>query len=70
MGARRPRASGELTPSEWRVVELAAAGRANKEIARALFISVHTVESHLSRAYATLGVHSRTQLAGRLPPSA
>jgi DNA-binding CsgD family transcriptional regulator len=66
VGARRPAGDGELTPSEQRVVELAAAGRANKEIAQALFITVHTVEAHLTHAYAKLGVRSRSQLAGRL----
>src|SRR4051794_20837895 len=35
-------------------------------IAQALFVTVHTVEVHLSHAYAKLGVRSRTQLAGRL----
>jgi DNA-binding CsgD family transcriptional regulator len=45
------------------VVELAIDGRANKEIARALHISIHTVEAHLKHAYEKLGVHSRTQLA-------
>ena len=40
---------------------------ANKEIAQALDLAVHTVEVHLSRAYARLGVRSRTQLAARLP---
>ena len=66
VGARRPRANGELSPSERRVVELAAEGRANKEIARVLHVTVHTVEAHLSRAYAKLGVHSRGQLAARI----
>ncbi len=66
VGARRPRPSGELSDAERRVAELAATGRANKEIARALFISVHTVETHLTRAYAKLGVRSRTQLAARM----
>jgi DNA-binding CsgD family transcriptional regulator len=47
------------------VVELAVEGRPNKEIAGVLFVTVHTVEVHLSRAYAKLGVRSRTQLAGR-----
>ena len=66
VGARRPRASGELTATEREIVELAASGRTNKEIAQALSIAVHTVEVHLSRAYAKLGVRSRSQLAGRL----
>jgi DNA-binding NarL/FixJ family response regulator len=48
------------------VADLAAAGRSNKEIAGALYITVKTVEAHLSHAYAKLGVHSRAQLAGRL----
>ena len=52
--------------AERRVVELAAEGLANKEIARALYVTVHTVEVHLSRAYAKLGVRSRAQLASRL----
>jgi len=66
VGARRPTPSGELTAAERGVAELAAEGRANKEIARALHVTVHTVEVHLSRAYAKLGVRSRAQLAGRL----
>jgi DNA-binding CsgD family transcriptional regulator len=56
----------ELTASERRVVDLAVQGLANKEIAGTLFVAVHTVEVHLSRAYAKLGVRSRTQLARRL----
>jgi len=66
VGARRPQPTGELTEAERRAVELAAEGRSNKEIAQALFISVHTVEVHLSHAYAKLGVRSRAQLARRL----
>jgi len=58
--------SGELTPSERQVTDLVVAGRSNKEIAAALFVSVYTVEAHLSHAYAKLGVRSRTQLARRL----
>jgi DNA-binding NarL/FixJ family response regulator len=67
VGARRPSPSGELTPTERHVAELAAGGRSNKEIARVLHITVSTVEAHLSRAYAKLGVRSRAQLASRLP---
>ena len=66
MGGRRPQRDSELTPGERRVVELAANGASNKEIAQALFVSVHTVETHLTHAYAKLGVRSRGQLAGRL----
>ncbi len=66
VGARRPRQPGELTPAERRVVELAGAGRSNKEIARSLFVTVNTVERHLSRAYHKLGVRSRAELAHRL----
>jgi DNA-binding CsgD family transcriptional regulator len=66
VGARRPRASGELTPAERRVVELASEGRSNKEIAQALFVTVHTVEAHLTNAYGKLGVRSRAQLAARI----
>ena len=63
---RRPATSGELTPTERRVVELAAGGLPNKKIATTLFVTVHTVEVHLAHAYAKLGVRSRTQLAARL----
>jgi DNA-binding NarL/FixJ family response regulator len=66
VGARRPQVEGQLTPAEQRVVELAAEGLANKEIAQRLVVTVHTVEAHLTRAYAKLGVRSRAQLAARL----
>jgi DNA-binding NarL/FixJ family response regulator len=68
VGARRPAPAGTLSEAEARVARLAADGLSNKEIAAALFVTVHTVERHLSRAYAKLGVHSRTQLAKMLPP--
>jgi DNA-binding CsgD family transcriptional regulator len=48
------------------VAELAANGASNKEIALALFVSVHTVETHLTHSYAKLGVRSPAQLASRL----
>jgi DNA-binding CsgD family transcriptional regulator len=52
-----------LTPSELRVVRLAAGGRSNREIAHELFVTLKTVEGHLSRAYAKLGIEGRAQLA-------
>jgi DNA-binding CsgD family transcriptional regulator len=70
VGARRPRPSGELTDTERRAGELAAQGLSNAAIARELFVTVHTVEVHLSRAYAKLGISSRGQLAGRLATGA
>jgi DNA-binding NarL/FixJ family response regulator len=63
VSGRRRRDEHELTPAEGRVVELAADGLSNKEIAKRLFVTVHTVELHLSHAYAKLGVRSRAQLA-------
>jgi DNA-binding CsgD family transcriptional regulator len=65
IGGRAP-SSGELTPVERRVAELVAAGRTNKEVAAALFLSTRTVEGHLSRVYGKLGVHSRVELARKL----
>jgi DNA-binding NarL/FixJ family response regulator len=63
VGGRRPRGSDQLTPTEQRVVDLAVEGLSNKEIAQTLFVTVGTVEAHLSHAYAKLGVRSRAQLA-------
>jgi DNA-binding CsgD family transcriptional regulator len=56
----------DLTGSERRVAELVAGGMTNREVAEALFLSEHTVESHLSSAYRKLGVRSRTELASKL----
>ena len=66
IGARKPQPTGELTPTEQRVAELAIEGMSNKEIAQALFVTVNTVEAHLSHAYAKLGIRSRAQLARML----
>ncbi len=62
---RRPALSGleSLTPSERRIVDLAAAGATNPEIAQTLFVTVKTVEMHLGNAYRKLGIGSRRQLA-------
>ena len=51
-----------LTPTELRVVRLAAEGRSNREIAHQLFVTLKTVEGHLSRAYSKLGIERRGQL--------
>ncbi|MGN6256052.1 MAG: helix-turn-helix transcriptional regulator [Solirubrobacterales bacterium] len=55
-----------LTPSERRVAELAASGMTNRQIAQSLFVTVKTVEAHLSAAYDKLDIESRRQLPARL----
>jgi DNA-binding CsgD family transcriptional regulator len=52
-----------LTPTELRVVQLASDGLSNPEIGARLFVSRSTVKTHLSRAFAKLGVSNRTELA-------
>ena len=54
-----------LTAQEQAVVRLVAGGVTNKEAAQELFVSVKTVQYHLTRTYAKLGVSSRTELAAR-----
>jgi DNA-binding CsgD family transcriptional regulator len=55
-----------LTASERRVAELAAVGASNKEIAQSLFVTLRTVEMHLSNAYSKLEIRSRHELAKAL----
>jgi DNA-binding CsgD family transcriptional regulator len=55
-----------LTASERRVAQLAANEMSNKDIAQALFVTVKTVEVHLSSAYRKLEIGSRRQLAAAL----
>jgi DNA-binding CsgD family transcriptional regulator len=59
-----------LTASERRVAQLAADGMTNKEIAQTLFVTIKTVEVHLSHAYRKLQITSRAQLGQALltPP--
>ena len=61
-GGRRRQRSNALTPQEQRVVDLAAAGLTNGEIGQRLVISTKTVDHHLSRSYAKLGIRSRREL--------
>lgn len=55
-----------LTASERKVAQLAADDMSNKDIAQALFITVKTVEVHLSSVYRKLEISSRRQLASTL----
>jgi DNA-binding CsgD family transcriptional regulator len=59
-----------LTPSERRIAAMAAEGLSNREIAQALFVTLRTVEMHLSNAFRKLDISSRTQLPGALASSA
>ena len=56
----------QLTVSERRVAELAAAGNSNPEIAQSLFVTRKTVETHLGRVYRKLGISGRDHLARAL----
>jgi DNA-binding NarL/FixJ family response regulator len=76
-GAVASAPSGVLTPRELEVLALMAAGHSNRGIATELFLSVRTVERHVSSIYRSLGVsgkHARAeavaaaQAAGLLTP--
>lgn len=55
-----------LTDRQFKVLGLLAAGRSNKEIARALCIAEGTVKVHITAAFRTLGVHNRVSAAAAL----
>jgi pimeloyl-ACP methyl ester carboxylesterase/DNA-binding CsgD family transcriptional regulator len=61
--ARAAAGWGSLTEAERAIARLVAEGLSNPAIASRLFVSRHTVESHLKHAYAKLGVSSRVELA-------
>ncbi|MGV9710903.1 LuxR C-terminal-related transcriptional regulator [Gordonia sp. NPDC003424] len=60
---RADRDTVDLTPQEEAVTALVARGLSNREVAAELFISPKTVQYHLTRIYAKLGVRSRSELA-------
>jgi predicted ATPase/class 3 adenylate cyclase/DNA-binding CsgD family transcriptional regulator len=63
-GRKRPTSGWEsLTPTERDVVRLLSEGLANKDIATRLFVSIRTVQTHLTHVYTKLGLTSRVQLA-------
>jgi DNA-binding CsgD family transcriptional regulator len=59
----------ELTPQERQIARFAREGLSNPEIGAQLFLSPRTVEWHLRKVFAKLGIHSRHQLASALPVS-
>jgi DNA-binding CsgD family transcriptional regulator len=56
-----------LTPREAAVAALVAAGRSNREAGAELYLSTKAIEYHLGNIFAKLGIHSRHELAARLP---
>jgi len=62
--------SAALTPREFEVATLAAAGMPDRAISRELGISVRTVQTHLARVYNKLGARSRSELLAWLPARA
>jgi DNA-binding CsgD family transcriptional regulator len=55
-----------LTPSERRIARMAAVGQTNMAIAQDLFVTLKTVEMHLTSTYRKLDISSRSQLAHAL----
>ena len=62
IGGRAP-SRGELTEAETRIAALVTDGHTNREVAAALFLTEHSVETALTRIYRKLGVRSRAELA-------
>jgi DNA-binding CsgD family transcriptional regulator len=68
VGARHRRAEGgsglaSLSGREREIAELVSRGRTNREIAAELFLSEKTIESHLTKVFAKLGVSGRVAVA-------
>jgi DNA-binding CsgD family transcriptional regulator len=58
-----------LTPQQREIIELAAQGLSNREIAQRLHLSPRTVASHLHRSFPKLGVAGRLQLHAVITPA-
>ena len=57
--------SQQLTPRQYQVAELVSRGFTNRGAARALHVSIKTIEKHLGDVYRRLGIDSRAALAAR-----
>ena len=58
---------GELTAQEAQIAQMARDGLSNPEIGARLFIAARTVQYHLRKIFAKLGISSRAQLDRVLP---
>lgn len=58
----------DLTPRQWELLRLVAAGQSTTDIADRLFVSVSTVRKHLENVFARLDVTSRTAAVARAFP--
>ena len=58
---RSPTRPDGLTERENEILTLLAAGHSNKDIARRLYLSVHTVQRHIANVYTKIGVHNRAE---------
>lgn len=56
----------ELSEAEIRVVRLVVQGQSNREVARELYLSKRTIDTHLSNVYRKLGLSSRSELTAHL----
>jgi DNA-binding CsgD family transcriptional regulator len=61
---------GELTAQEGQIARRARDGCSNSEIGAELFLSPRTVEWHLRKVFAKLGISSRRELQAALPDRA
>ena len=57
-----PQGWGDLTESEQKLIPLVVEGLTNRAIADRLYVSVHTVNTHMKHIFAKLGINSRVEL--------